>query len=827
MANGWLQPYDEERHGPAKGTIPLMAVLNRNKDKVRPVLDFRQLNCHLDAHTADADVCAEKLREWRRRGTTTALIDLRKAYLQIHVDESMWPYQTVVFHGTRYSLTRLGFGLNVAPLVLKKVLATVLSWDSDVDRATSPYIDDIFVDESIVPAERVEAHLRKHGLDCKAPERLSEGARVLGLRVQEERQRLVWRRDNDVGGVQKPLTKRALFSLCGRLVSHLPVCGWLRPAASFVKRVANVTTASWDEEVTDSQVLQMVEEMVQRVEDADPARGRWDVNGEEATVWVDASSLALGAAVEIGGAIVEDASWLRRDECMHINMAELDAALKGINLAIPWKVKVIRLMTDSRTVYHWLGDALSGKARLKTKAAGEMLIRRRLETIRCTVEEYNLDVSVHYVTSRENRADALTRVPQKWLSSASDESPLGVQISSAEAPVAADVAAVAASDDGQEEIQRIHTAAGHPGVRRTYYFCRRAGLAVTKSRVRAVVRQCQQCLSLDPAPVHWQKGKLTVPGLWKRLSMDVTHVGARQYLTVIDNGPSRFAVWRHLRRQDSASVIDELEQLFCERGPPEEILTDNATAFRSRTFKEFAERWGVAMRFRSAHQPSGNGIVERCHRTVKRAVARTACTVQEALYWYNVTPKDDINAESAPANELYRYEVRVRGIDANARGTGVVICRFSVGDRVWVRDPSHKCDVESSIGTITNVISAQTVEVDGMPRHVCDLRPAAARNSPEPEPTSGQGGTVADDEPLVIQIPALRTSVEEDEGTSDCAQTNDDDGVAETEQETSGPDQNTDKDDDIEERHLEDADTEPLGRSRRVVRQRVRCDMCL
>ena len=120
VEKGWLKPYDEKRHGPPKGTIPLMAVLNRNKDKVRPVLDFRQLNSYLDAHTANADVCAEKLREWRRRGTAAALIDLRKAYLQIHVDESLWPYQTVVFHGRRYSLTRLGFGLNVAPLVLKK-----------------------------------------------------------------------------------------------------------------------------------------------------------------------------------------------------------------------------------------------------------------------------------------------------------------------------------------------------------------------------------------------------------------------------------------------------------------------------------------------------------------------------------------------------------------------------------------------------------------------------------------------------------------------------------------------------------------------------------
>lgn len=779
VENGWLEPYDEEKQGPPKGTIPLMAVLNRNKEKVRPVLDFRQLNSFVDAHTADADVCAEKLREWRKRGTDGAMIDLRKAYLQVHVDESLWPYQTVVFHGRRYSLTRLGFGLSVGPLVLKKVLATILSWDADIRRATSAYIDDIFVDESAVPAERVVAHLKKHGLDCKPPERLSGGTRVLGLRVQEGDGHLVWRRDNTVGDVPEPLTKRALFSLCGRLVSHLPVCGWLRPAASFMKRVANATTTSWDEPVTDPKILKMLEEVMQRVDAADPARGRWDVDGEDATVWVDASSLALGAVVQIGGEVVEDACWLRRDECAHINMAELDAALKGINLVIPWGVKTVKLMTDSRTVYHWLSDAISGKARVKTKAAGEMLIRRRLETIRSTVEEYGLQVDVSFVTSRENRADALTRVPQKWLAPTSDGSAVRVEVGGADQRSDGGVAAAAASRDNSDEIRRIHDSTGHPGIRRTFYFCKKSVPAVTKSQVRAVVHQCQQCLSLDPAPVRWCKGDLSVPETWTRLSMDITHVNGGQYLTVIDNGPSRFAVWRKLKRQDSSSVIEQLEQIFFERGAPREILTDNAAAFRSRAFSEFSERWGVTMRFRSAHRPSGNGIVERCHRTVKCIVARSSCSVQEALYWYNVTPKDDVSAESAPANQIYRYEVKIRGIDENSSDPGVVVCRFSLGDRVWVRDPNTRCDVPSSVGTVTKVVSAQTVEVDSIPRHVRDLRQASTDCTQESEPKYEREEPGEDaEESWLIQIPAPRT-------TGGCEQINDADGASQLECEVS------------------------------------------
>ncbi|KAG0699585.1 hypothetical protein GWK47_002949 [Chionoecetes opilio] len=227
IKDGWLVPYSKVVHGPVRGTIPLMAVVQRNKKKVRPVMDFRELKSYLDVHTADVDVCAEKIREWRRRGQRVALLDLRKAYLQIHVHQSLWSYQTVVFRGMRYCLTRLGFGLSIAPLVPKKVLSTVLSWDEIINSAASPYLDDILVDESVASAAEVENHLSRHDLICKPAERVHEGARVLGMRVWGERRGLFWKRDNNIADMPEKLTRRTVFSLCGQLTSHLPVCGWL------------------------------------------------------------------------------------------------------------------------------------------------------------------------------------------------------------------------------------------------------------------------------------------------------------------------------------------------------------------------------------------------------------------------------------------------------------------------------------------------------------------------------------------------------------------------------------------------------------------------
>ena len=70
--------------------------------------------------------------------------------------------------------------------------------------------------------------------------------------------------------------------------------------------------------------------------------------------------------------------------------------------------------------------------------------------------------------------------------------------------------------------------------------------------------------------------------------MDVTHVDGCHYLTLIDCRPTRFAVWRRLQRQDTDSVIQQLELVFFERGAPVELLTDNDPAFRSGAFKQFA-----------------------------------------------------------------------------------------------------------------------------------------------------------------------------------------------------------------------------------------------
>ena len=55
--------------------------------------------------------------------------------------------------------------------------------------------------------------------------------------------------------------------------------------------------------------------------------------------------------LEIDNVEVEDAAWLRKnDDFGHINVAELDAVLKGVNLGLKWGRQEIEDRTGSATV---------------------------------------------------------------------------------------------------------------------------------------------------------------------------------------------------------------------------------------------------------------------------------------------------------------------------------------------------------------------------------------------------------------------------------------------------------------------------------------------
>ncbi|KAI0978015.1 hypothetical protein GJ496_001777 [Pomphorhynchus laevis] len=170
----------------------------------------------------------------------------------------------------------------------------------------------------------------------------------------------IWKRDNKPLDSDVSTTKRQLFSFCGKGIGHFPVCGWLRPSCSYLKRLCN--DLGWDDSIPEN---------------------------------CDASGVAVGVVVEINGNVIEDTSWLRKmDDDTHINLAELEAVIKGVNIAISNKFSKIKILTDSSSVRAWVACAIMRDKPISTRGLGQALVRRRVSLLHQILEEYEIDATI-------------------------------------------------------------------------------------------------------------------------------------------------------------------------------------------------------------------------------------------------------------------------------------------------------------------------------------------------------------------------------------------------------------------------------------------------
>ncbi|XP_076032423.1 uncharacterized protein LOC143020149 [Oratosquilla oratoria] len=485
-----------------------------------------------------------------------------------------------------------------APRIMTRILKTVLEKTETMKKGTDSYLDDILVDDSVVSTSSVVEHLARYGLTAKEPEPL-EGGAVLGLRLERNGAgTLMFRRGNEIPKVMDEMCKRELFSLCGKLVGHYPIAGWLRTACSYIKRRAG--SKDWGEKID--------EDVVQRTMHDDPVRGQWNAPQQsQGIVWCDVSSIATGAVLEIGGVVVEDGAWQRKkDDYHHINVSELDAVIKGINLAPKWGLREIEIRTNSATVAGWMNSVLTAEKRVRTKGAAEILVKRRLGILRELIDEFGMKIRVREVSSETNKADALTRVKKSWLKAKEEQDEKKLEV-------------CATGSFRAKELHKTH----HLGVDRSLLLVRKVDLNISREEVRHAARACARYQSIDPAPRPHSAGELCVEENWRRLAIDVTHYQGTRYLSMVDCGPGRFGIWRELKAETGEEIA---------RGPVDEFLMENGTAFRSEALKGTLDKWNTRRFFRAAYRPSGNGIVERHHRGIKSMAEKARILPTEAVF---------------------------------------------------------------------------------------------------------------------------------------------------------------------------------------------------
>ena len=189
-------------------------------------------------------------------------------------------------------------------------------------------------------------------------------------------------------------------------------------------------------------------------------------------------------------------------------MAELDAVLKGINLAIKWGLREIKIKTDSAMVLSWVTSTVEECGRIRRKGAGEIIVKRRLGILAKLISEFKLQIKAVFVPSERNKADALTQIKKQWF------------VEKEEVPVCC---------LGIGELEELHCM-HHMGVERTLYLVWKVDSHIKWEEVQKVVKNCVRCQLIDPAPNIYDPGEIGTSKNWIRLAIVGKHTC--QWLTV-------------------------------------------------------------------------------------------------------------------------------------------------------------------------------------------------------------------------------------------------------------------------------------------------------
>ena len=428
-----------------KMNIPLLAVEQLHKTtKVRLVAVAGQLsNSLISAPLGDSELytpaCGpDFIRHLRgsaigKRRAKSA--DVRKAFLKMWVLDEQSYYQgfrVPMENGATYRCSRLMWGTTIAPKILAVVLQDILEGDKDDDldsedlrENVSAYFDDLYIDGDKV--QKVTERLARYDFETKPPETVLD-SNVLGLRVTGE---TFARREAVPQMIPHPetgkYTYKSLATWLGRLVAHSPIGGSLRVQSALLHRIAGLgPNAKLLKEEVPEKIKSLADRLYSEVVKSDPVKGIWQFDpAKEWVLYTDASSIATGAVLTIGGQTVEDGSWLRKKNCnLHINIAELDGVIDGLKIVSRLKKALIiegriplKIMVDNVAVASWLLKLDPEMVKCNSRT----MVIHRLQKFSKLVDQLRLDVTVQWIASAENLADAQTRVPE-FLKVAHDES---------------------------------------------------------------------------------------------------------------------------------------------------------------------------------------------------------------------------------------------------------------------------------------------------------------------------------------------------------------------------------------------------------------------
>lgn len=164
---------------------------------------------------------------------------------------------------------------------------------------------------------------------------------------------------------------------------------------------------------------------------------------------------------------------------------------------------------------------------------------------------------------------------------------------------------------------------GHPGLQSTKRRARETMFWPTMySDIEREVSRCAPCNALKQHQMREPLQLHQIPDSpWSITAADIFEWSGKHYLVLVDS----YSGWWEfdaLPNLSSNTVIRQLKCHFAVHGIPHQLMTDNATSFSSREFKNFAHLWDFQHVTSSPNYPRSNGFAERGVRSAKHLLEK-------------------------------------------------------------------------------------------------------------------------------------------------------------------------------------------------------------
>ena len=140
------------------------------------------------------------------------------------------------------------------------------------------------------------------------------------------------------------------------------------------------------------------------------------------------------------------------------------------------------------------------------------------------------------------------------------------------------------------------------------------------SQIQDIIEACSACQENMRANIQTTCEPYSIPEYpMQTVSMDIFYLLGKEYLVTVD----RYSKWptcTELKNSMSREIIEILKKQFLDFGRPETLISDNASYFVSKEFKQFIEDFDIRHTTTSPYYSKSNGLAERMNQTIKNSL---------------------------------------------------------------------------------------------------------------------------------------------------------------------------------------------------------------